>query len=87
MGPPDSTGPIRESDAIPQTYVANFGFGFGILLIPQKPIRQSEAEFVKYFVNFGFDFEFRFISQGRYGNLRPILKSTLLLLVLVLVFF
>jgi hypothetical protein len=38
LGPPNSTGPIRESEAIPKKYFANFGFDFGIPLISHKPI-------------------------------------------------
>ena len=65
MGPPNSTGPIRESEAISKKYFATVGFGFGILLIPQKPIRQSEAEFIKCFANFGFVFGFCFNSTHK----------------------
>jgi hypothetical protein len=41
LGPPNSTGPIRESEAIPKKYFANFGFDFGIPLISHKPIRDG----------------------------------------------
>ena len=58
MGPPNSTGPIRKSEAIPKKYFANFGFGFGILLVSQQPIMQPAAEFGKYFVNSWFSFSF-----------------------------
>ena len=49
LGALNSTGPIRESEAIFKKYFAFLKFESGFLLISQKPIRESEAILKKYF--------------------------------------